>query len=269
MKKLTIATTIIACTTIANAGWQDSLGSILNNTVAKPTTTQATSSSSTNLTNTDMTGALKQALNVGVDYAVNSLGAQNGYLNNPLVKIGLPESLQTTANLVRKVGGDKYVDDLILALNNAATAAAPKTAKIFADSITNMSINDAQKILSGPDNAATQYFRDSSTKQLQATITPIVKESMSQNSVAQYYSAFQSFYKNNAGALQNDQVTGIANSLGFGSVLPSKEDEDLDSYVTNKAIDGLMKMIEQKEQAIRANPMMQSSSLIQKVFSAF
>ncbi|MEA1914976.1 MAG: DUF4197 domain-containing protein [Campylobacterota bacterium] len=257
--------------TLASAGWQDSLGGLLENvqkTQTAPTKTTSTNSTSS-LSNVDMNSALKQALNVGVDYAIKSLGAQNGYLNNPLAKIGLPKSLETTANLVRKVGGGKYVDDLILSLNNAATQAAPKTAKIFANSISNMGIDDAQKILAGSDNAATDYFRKTSTTQLQDTITPIVKQSMANNSVAKYYQAFQSFYKSNAGALKNDQVSSIANSLGFGSVLPSQKDEDLDAYVTNKSIDGLMTMIAQKEKAIRANPLMQSSSLIKKVFSAF
>ena len=268
MKIFQIATfSVLFSTTFLYGSWQDSIGSLLQNsniTQNKQGTTTASS-----LSTTDMNGALKQALNVGVEYAVQSLGAQNGCLNNSLVKIGLPKSLQTTADLVRKVGGDKYVDDLIVALNNSATQAAPKTAQIFANSISNMSIDDAKQILNGADDAATQYFRKSTTKQLQETILPIVEKSMSENSVAQYYAAFQKFYKNNAGVLKNDQVSGIANSLGFGSVLPTKEDEDLNSYVTNKAIDGLMIMIAQKEQAIRANPMMQSSSLIQKVFSAF
>lgn len=268
MNKVKVIAISLMVSSSLYAGWQDSLGLLLDNTKSLQSSTQETSTTS-NLSTTDMNSALKQALNVGVDYAIKNLGAQNGYLNNSLVKITLPKSLQTTANLVRKVGGDKYVDDLIVALNNAATQATPKTAKIFAEAISNMSIEDAQKILSGPDNAATQYFRDSSNKQLRDTILPIVEQSMSNNSVAKYYSAFQNFYKNNAGALQNDQVSSVANSLGFGSVLPSKEDEDLNSYVTNKAIDGLMTMIEQKEKSIRENPLMQSSSLIKKVFSAF
>jgi hypothetical protein len=274
VKNLLMISTLVCGVTILNAGWSDSLGDIVNKVQkvqeqSSIKTNTSSSSSVSNLSTTDMNGALKQALNVGVDYAVKTLGAKNGYLNNPLTKIGLPKDLEKTANLVRKVGGCKYVDDLVLALNNAATQAAPKTAKIFTDSISKMSIDDAKKILNGPDDAATNYFRQNTTKQLQSTIAPIIKKSMENNSVAKYYKAFQSFYKANAGVLKNDKINALASSFGYGSVLPSANDEDLDSYVTNRSIDGLMTMIAQKEKAIRANPLMQNSSLIKKVFSAF
>jgi len=274
--KILLATSLVGAT-IANASWTDSLGGLVE-TVQKVqkvqaqttgTTKSATNLSSSNLSTTDMNGALKQALNMGVDYAVKTLGSKNGYLNNPIAKIGLPKNLEKTAALVRKAGGGKYVDDLVVALNNAATQAAPKTAKIFSDSITKMSIDDAKKILSGGDDAATNYFRAHTTKQLQDAIAPIVKKSMENNSVAKYYKLLQSFYKSNAGILKNDKVSALANSFGFGSALPSGEDEDLDAYVTNKSIDGLMSMIAQKEKSIRSNPLMQNSSLIKKVFSAF
>jgi len=251
--------------TISNAGWQDSLGSVLQSVQTSTQSNKSTNSLST----PDMNSALKQALEVGVNYAVKSLGQKNGYLSNSLTKIELPSGLATTAELVKQVGGEKYINDLVLALNNAATEAAPKTAKIFTRSISNMSINDAQKILGGTDNAATEYFKRTTTSELRSMITPIVKNSMSNNSVATYYQAFQSFYKANAGLVKSSQIGSMANSFGLGSYLPSEKDEDLDSYVTNKAIDGLMVMISQKEKEIRANPMMQSSSLIQKVFSAF
>jgi ribosomal protein L22 len=274
VKNLLMISTLVCSVTILNASWSDSLGGIMDKVqkvqqLPSSKTTTNSSSTASNLSTTDMNGALKQALNVGVDYAVKSLGAKNGYLNNPLTKIGLPKDLEKTANIVRKVGGGKYVDDLILALNNAATQAAPKTAKIFTSSISKMSINDAKQILNGSDDAATNYFRTHTTKQLQQTIAPIIKKSMQNNSVAKYYKAFQSFYKSNAKILKNDKINALASSFGYGSVLPSNNDEDLDSYVTNKSIDGLMTMIAQKEKAIRSNPMMQNSKLIKKVFSAF
>jgi len=271
MKYINVAISgLLFFSTFANAGWQDSLGGILESVQkSSPAQNSEPTQKSSNLSTLDMNSALKQALGVGVNYAVKSLGQQNGYLNNPLAKIELPSGLATTANLVKQVGGEKYVNDLVLSLNNAATEAAPKTAKIFTDSITSMSITDAQKILKGSDNSATDYFKKTTTTKLKQMIMPIVKKSMSSNSVATYYQSFQTFYKANSGLVKNSQVGGLANSFGLGGYLPSEKDEDLDSYVTNRAIDGLMVMIAQKEKEIRANPMMQSSNLIQKVFSAF
>jgi hypothetical protein len=271
-KKFVISAAVLS-TTLLNASWMDTVTSGLNaiqeKPVAKTEAQNSTTSVKTDLSTMDMNGALKQALNNGVSFAISSLGKENGYLNNALTKITLPESMQKTADLVRKAGGDKYVDDLILAMNNAATQAAPKTAEIFSKSIANMSIDDAQNILSGSEKAATDYFRKTTTKDLQSTISPIIQKSMDDNSVAKYYAYFQSFYKEHAGALKNEYVSGAANMLGYGGVIPSDKDEDLNSFITNKSIDGIMVMIQEKEKEIRKSPLSQNSDLIGKVFSVF
>jgi hypothetical protein len=216
-----------------------------------------------------MNSALKTALSKGVKFAVNNLSQDGGYLNNPLVKIPLPKSLQTSETLLRKVGGGKYVDDLIVSLNKAATTAAPKTADVLINTIQKMSITDAQNILAGADNAATEYFKTNSSQELAAVIKPIIKDSMSEADVAKYYQMFQSFYKSNSGVLQNKSVSSLTKKFGLDSYLPSSKDEDLDGYVTNQAINGLMTMIAEKEKDIRDNPLMQNSDLLKKVFSAF
>lgn len=265
MKKL-IAYSLVLSTALY-AGWQDQLGSVLES--ATKITQNSSTSNTANLSNTDMTSALKEALTSGVKYAVNDLGQSGGYLNNPLVKIAVPESMQSAAKVLKSVGGEKYVDNFVSAMNKAAEEAAPKTAEVFVDTIKNMSIDDAKGILAGNDDAATQYFKTNSSSKLADVIKPIVTKSMADNDVAKYYDSFQSFYKSNAGALENDTVKSLAGQFGMGGYLPSSSDEDLDSYVTNKSIDGLMTMIAQKEKEIRDNPLMQNSDLLKKVFSAF
>ncbi len=267
-KTLIISTILL--TTYAQAGWQDQIGGILE-TVQKvqSPTTSTTQSSNVNLSNTDMSGALKEALSKGVKFAVTDLGKDGGYLNNPLVKIPLPKSLQTSEKLIRKIGGGKYVDDLILSINKAAEEAAPKTVDVFMNSIQKMTITDAKEILAGADDSATQYFRKNSSSELASVIAPIVEKSMANNDVSKYYSAFQSFYKSNAGVLQNETVSALTSKFGLGDYLPSSKDEDLSGFVTNKSIDGLMSMIAQKEKGIRDNPLMRNSDLLQKVFGAF
>lgn len=274
---------LVGATTLS-AGWMDTLNegfkAVSENAQAVTSTDEtknkeeksASNNSSnilTSLSSTDMNGALKEALDKGVQYAIGALGKENGYLNNENTKIALPENLQKTADLVRKAGGDKYVDDLILAINNAATEAAPQTAAIFSKSISDMSIADAKNILAGSDNAATDYFRDTTTSDLQATIAPIIQKSMDNNEVAKYYATFQEFYKENAGVLKNEYVSGAAEMLGYGGLIPSEEDEDINSFITNKSIDGIMVMIQEQEKKIRDNPMMQNSELLGKVFSFF
>jgi len=275
-----VLTSLLFSLTLLNAGWMDAFTDSLNEAkdtyideIASPKTEKTEVDDSklsiVDLSSTDMNNALKEALNNGVDYAVQTLSAKDGYYKNPLTKIVLPENLQNTAKLVRKLGGDKYVDDLILAFNNAATEAAPKTAGILAKSISNMSIDDAKNILNGSDNAATNYFRESSTQELQETIAPIIQKSMDNNSVAMYYQALQSFYKENSGMLQNEYVSNAASMFGYGGLVPNDKEENLNEYVTSKSIDGLMLMIEEKEKDIRDNPLLQKSDLIKEVFSTF
>jgi hypothetical protein len=238
---------------------------IMNDVSKKSSTTS--SSTNSNLSNITVTKGLKEALKVGVDYAVKNLGANNGYLNNSLVKIALPDNLQKAETIIRKVGGDKIADNLIKSMNTAATNAAPKTAEIFIDAITKMSLTDAKKILAGDKDAATQYFKSNTSNSLKKVIKPIIQKTMEQNSVAKYYDTFNSYYKEYGKSyVENSQVMGLAKNFGVDSYLPSNSDESLDDYVTSKAIDGLFKMIAKKESAIRSNPIEQTTSILKEVF---
>lgn len=272
--KIIMSVAVLSVTAL-NAGWMDTVNEGLNamkeNPDTKNTKTESLEASNmlSSLSTSDMNDALKEALDKGVKYALDALGKENGYLSNAKTKISLPDNLQKTAELVKKAGGEKYVDDLILAINNAATEAAPKTAEIFSKSIADMGIEDAKKILSGSDNAATDYFKSTTTSDLQATIAPIIQKSMDNNEVAKYYDQFQAFYKEHAGVLKNEYVSSAANLLGYGGVIPSEKDEDINQFITNKSIDGIMVKIEEEEKKIRDNPLMQNNELIGKVFSVF
>ena len=264
-KKLIIIHSLL-CSTLA---FGFDLGNIAKEVLKNTTNTSQESKSSTHTLNNDtVSSGLKEALKVGVNYAVETLGKEKGYLTNSLVKIPLPQNLQKAETIVRKVGGDKIADNLIKSMNNAATQAAPKTAEIFINAIEKMSLDDAKKILDGGNDAATQYFKTNTNEALKRVIKPIIKKTMAQNSVANYYSSFNSYYKEYAkDYVDNTQVMNLAKNFGVDSYLPSSSEEDLDDYVTKKAIDGLFTMIAKKESAIRSNPIEQTSSLLKKVFS--
>lgn len=268
MKKTSIIATLLLTSTMSFAFDLNSITKAVTDNLSKPTQTENKSTTTkSQLDNSTVTSGLKEALKTGVNFAVTNLGKENGYLNNSLVKIPLPDNLAKAEALIRKAGGDKIADDLILSMNNAATKAAPKTAEIFVNAIEKMSIEDAKKILAGNDNAATQYFQTNTTDSLKKLITPIIQETMRQNQVATYYDTANSFYKSNLkGTVENSSVMGLAKNFGVDSYLPGSSDESLDEYVTNKAIDGLFKMIAQKEAQIRTSPVAQTTSLLQKVF---
>ena len=155
-------------------------------------------------------------------------------------------------------------DDLIKSMNSAASQAAPKTADIFMDAISKMSLTDAQKILNSGENGATNYFKDNTTDSLKKMIKPIIQSSMKDNNVAQYYDMANSFYQSSAKPLLNNSaISGLAKNLGVNT---DNSSDSLDDFVTQKAIDGLFTMIAEKEAGIRANPVEQTSSILKQVF---
>ncbi len=250
---------------LLNASWQDDLNGFLNST----TDTQKDKKPTNTVTNLEMKDALKEALSQGVKYATTSLGKDGGYYNNPLVKIPIPESMQGTAKIVTQLGGEKYIKDFELSMNKAAQKAAPKTLSIFLDAITDMDILDAKNILLGDDDSATKYFENKTYTKLTALIKPIIQKSIKENDVYIYYETLNSYYKSHAKSLQNETVSSLSKTFGMDKYIPNDKDEDLDSYITSKAIDGLMKVIAQEEKEIRDKPIMRKTALLKKVFSLF
>jgi hypothetical protein len=232
-----------------------------------PSSSTASTAKASSLSNDTVTSGLKEALKNGVKYGVAELGKDGGYLNNPNVKIPLPENLAKTETLIRSVGGDKLADDLIHSMNAAASKAAPKTAAIFVDAIDKMSVDDAKTILNGNEHAATEYFQKNTTGSLKEMIKPIIQESMQENDVAKYYDIFNEYYGENAkNFIEDNSLMEMAKGFGADEYLPSSSDENLDDYVTEQAISGLFKMLAEKEAEIRKDPLAQTSSLLKEVF---
>ncbi|MDD5176893.1 MAG: DUF4197 domain-containing protein [Sterolibacterium sp.] len=200
------------------------------------------------LSNKDAVGGLKEALAQGAGKAVDQLAKADGFLGNPKVKIPLPESLRQVAGMMRKLGMGKHADELETSMNRAAEAAMPEARTLLVSSIKQMSVQDAKGILTGGDDAATQYFKRATAEPLAGKFRPIVKKSIAKVNLAEKY----------------DEFAGKA--VKFGLV---KEDQaNLENYVTAKALDGLYLMIGEEERAIRKDPLGAAGSLSKKVFGA-
>jgi len=201
-----------------------------------------------NISNAEALRGLKQALNDGSAAAVARLGVDNGFFANPRVKIPLPPSLQRVESGLRAFGMRRQADELVLAMNRAAEAAVPEAKQLLADAVKKMSVQDAKGILGGGDTAATDYFRRATRSQLSQRFLPIVKQATDRVGLAQQYNA----------------LAGQGVALGL-----VKEDEgSIESYVTQKALDGLYFMIGEQEKAFRKDPVGASSSIVRKVFGA-
>lgn len=200
------------------------------------------------LTNQEAVTGLKDALIQGADHAVAQLGTANGFLGNAKVKIPLPDSLRRVERVMRMVGMGPQADELVTSMNRAAEMAVKEAKPLLVDAVKRMSVQDAKGILTGGDDAATQYFRRTTSTALTKKFLPIVKQMTERVNLAKLY----------------NQYAGQA--AAFGVIDP--KDANIDDYVTRKALDGLFLVIAEQERAIRKDPMGSASSIVQKVFGA-
>ncbi|MFK3798778.1 MULTISPECIES: DUF4197 domain-containing protein [unclassified Pseudomonas] len=200
------------------------------------------------LSQSDATGGLKDALTQGAQIAVKQLGVPGGFSNNKDVRIELPGKLGKVASKMKLLGMGSQVDQLETSMNQAAEAAVPQAQAILVDAVKKMSVADAKGVLTGGKDSATQYLNKSSREQIRAKFLPIVKQATDKVGLAQQYNAF----------------AGKAAGLG---VVDAK-DSNIEGYVTEKALDGLFEMIAKQEESIRSNPAGAATSLAKKVFGA-
>jgi hypothetical protein len=205
-------------------------------------------SSSSVLSSTDISKGLKEALNNGIAKQVTKLTTEDGFYKNELVKILLPEELQKVDKTLRKLGLSSLAEEGILMLNRAAEDAVKEATPIFIEAVKNMSFKDAKNILMGNDSAATSYLQTNTTSPLYAKFNPVIQNSFAKVGADKVWASIIKKY----------------NSIP----LVNKVNPDLKDYTTNKALEGVFKMIAVEEKEIRTNLNSRSSSLLKKVFAA-
>ena len=201
----------------------------------------------TQLSDEKIASGLKEALKISTGSAVSLTGKTDGYFKNEAIKILMPGQLATVEKGLRTVGYGPQVDEFVLSMNRAAEKAAPAAKEIFWGAIKEMSFDDARKILSGGETAATDYFKEKTTGKLTEAFLPVVKKSTDEVGVTRQYNA----------------LLGRAQSLPFVKV-PSF---DLNQYVVGKALDGLFLMIGAEERKIRKDPAARVTTLLKEVFA--
>lgn len=210
--------------------------------------THANALSVSDLSSAEASKGLKEALIQGAGKAVSKLGAVDGFFGNKEVKIPLPDTMKKAEKAMRMFGMGKQADELVLKMNRAAEAAVPEAKALLVDSVKKMSVEDAKSILTGGDDAATQYFKRTTSAPLTEKFLPIVKKATENVQLAQQYNKFAEM-GNKFGVVKKDQV-------------------NLEQYVTQKTLDGVYLMMAKEEAAIRKDPVGQASNLLKKVFGA-
>lgn len=237
---LSIVASLIFITTNVQAQTFNDLKKKASSTVSK--------ASSSGLSDSEITKGLKEALDEGVKKGVDQLSKPGGYLDDANVKIPLPPEAQVVEDRLRQMGQGALVDDAIVSLNRAAEDAANEAKPLFVKAIKEMTVQDAAGILKGADNAATMYLDEATRAELEAKFKPIISASLQKVGATTYWNAVFSQY----------------NKIP----LVKDVDPDLNSYATQKAIDGLFFQIAQEEKAIRENPSARVTETLKKVFGS-
>jgi len=200
------------------------------------------------VSNADATSALRVALERGAGQAVAKLGKPGGFLDDPKVRIPLPDGLRQAEGLLRATGRGRELDELVTSMNRAAEQAVPQAKQLLVAAVKSMSVSDAKTILTGGDDSVTQFFKSRTQAPLTERFLPIVTQQVSRLGLAKRYNA----------------LAGQASKLG----LLKERDASVERYVTSRALDGLYLMIAEEERAIRRDPLKAGSKVIERVFGA-
>lgn len=258
MRKVTIGKAgviLLSCTITASAfaGFGDLLKKLEDGgkqlIEQKQTAPSSSTATGTSLDYDTVIAGLKEALEVGSRQAIESVSQKDGYFNNAQIKIPLPDKLEQASGLLKKFGLGSQVKQFELSMNRAAEQAAPEATEILLTAIKEMSIEDARTILNGPDNAATEYFREKTSSRLSELFRPSVETSMNQVGVTKYYG----------------DLTKKAEEVPMvGSMA---QNYNLEDHVTEGALNGLFTMLAAEEKKIRENPAARTTDLLKKVFN--
>lgn len=193
-----------------------------------------------------VSNAIKQALDLGSQRATASLSVAGGY-SQMGYRIGLPDAAKPVVDTLRKVGMGSYVDKAEAAMSAAAEQAAGESLPVFQEAIKSMSVNDALGIVSGPDTAATDYFRGQTEHSLRARYAPIVQDNLKKTG---FYHQYQT-------------MLAVYDKLPF----TDKPNLNAEQYVIDLSLAALYDRMGKEEALIRQDPVGRGTALIGVVFA--
>ena len=240
---------IILITLFSNIGYSQININKLKNQIKRELLDKKNKNSSL-LSVEEVISGLKEALNVGVKKGAEKASANGGFLKNDLIRIPFPPAAKNVRDKAIQMGLESKVEKFEATLNQAAEEACKTAAPIFINAITNMSISDGFNILKGEDNAATTYLKNQTIRELYKLFIPEVTNAMEKVKLTLYWSPLVTKYN------LTTRLTG-----------KEKIETDLNKYVTDRAIDGIFKLIAAQEKEIRKNPTQRTSEILKKVFS--
>lgn len=188
--------------------------------------------------------SIKSILSQATKTSIKQLGVTGGFSNNPELRIALPSNLANTANLLEKLGLKTQLGQLEKGMNAAAEAAIPEAQEMVINSIKQMTFNDAKKIITGGDTAATAYLEKTNRTALFNKFLPKVKTITDQYALAANYNSL----------IKRTNLLGITNN-----------NMTIENYVTHKTLDGLFNTIKKQESYLRHHPAAVTGKIAKKL----
>ncbi|MCL2073847.1 MAG: DUF4197 domain-containing protein [Marinilabiliaceae bacterium] len=228
------------------------------------------------LTEAEVIEGLKAALSIGTENAAGILSATDGYFLDAIVKILLPPEAKYIIDQAKDIdliseSVKKLESDLLLSINRSAEAAAKEVGPIFLNAITNLTIQDGFAILRDEKDeelvfmakntypAATRYLEVNTYNPLKDLFQPKIKSALDIK-IVEGFSANQTW----------NSLTSLWNNLPPYLTMfiddYKKVDTELDTYLTEKALDGLFFKIAIEEEKIRTDPLARVTDILKRVF---
>ena len=246
-RTLAVLSLLLAGSFSASAQFQmPDLKNISLPTILKKSTSTSANGTIGGLSNAEAASGLKEALLQGIGKGADRASQPDGFYLIRLIRIPFPPGAQRVATTLRSIGLGSQVDKFELSLNRGAEDAARSAKPIFVAAIKSLTFSDVWNILTGQQDAATQFLKRTTSTQLVTAFAPIMQKSLDQVGATRYYTQMASSY----------------NQLP----LVQKVQPDLNQYATGKAVDGPFTLIAQKEANIRENPVARTTELLRRVF---
>ena len=193
----------------------------------------------------EMALGLKDALSQGL---FRSFAAFEDPAGNPLVRFVFPGDAAKIEKTLRDLGLDKAVDQVTGKFTRATSSAVRAAKPIFLQSVKDMSIRDAAKILiTDNTHAATEYFKTSMSPELMVAFRPIVDSSINVEGANREWK----------------QITDVYNKIPF---INKPLETSLTDFIAARAIDGMFSIVANEEEQIRTKYEFRKTDMMKKVF---
>jgi hypothetical protein len=192
-------------------------------------------------------GAVREAMHLAVERGVAAVARPAGFLDNPSIRIPVPEQLARVETKLRLAGQDRRADRFIESLNQVAEETAPSARPPLIIAVGQLALDDGHRVLQGGEMAGTDLLRRVAFGRVIAALTPVVGDVMDRVGATRRYKRF-------------------VRDSPFGFLQPTPF--DLDAYVVGKTADGIFHSIGREEQRIRTDPSARPTARLRNVFGA-